>query len=279
MKLSIVGSLLAKDLSQFFKNRFVALITFLGMAFYIVFYFLTPVKVNETYKVGIYAGSMKHVFEQYSQSAEEGLEVSMLETEELLIESVAHEKFVAGIAFPEDILKPLPSVKKPEIHVYFPPHAMKEIRDGLKMLMGELVSVLKKEPFPVEIRETVLGNDMMGKQVSPRFKMRIMLAFVLLMLETFGLANLIAEEKEKGTMQAVLVTPATSTDVFVAKGITGVSLALLQAVFFLIIAGGLQQQPGIILLTLFLGAIMFTGLAFLIATKAKDFMTVISWVS
>jgi ABC-type multidrug transport system permease subunit len=107
--------------------------------------------------------------------------------------------------------------------------------------------------------------------------MRPLFAILLLMFETMGLANLISEEVEHGTVQALLITPMTVTDLFAAKGIMGTSLAFGQAVLFMAIVGGLSSQPLIMLTALFLGGILVTGAAFLIASLARDMMSVMAW--
>ncbi|GAH29320.1 unnamed protein product, partial [marine sediment metagenome] len=51
----------------------------------------------------------------------------------------------------------------------------------------------------------------------------------------------------------LLVTPVSVKDLFAAKGITGVSLAFVQAALFMAIIGGMSRQPLIILTALLLG--------------------------
>jgi len=104
-----------------------------------------------------------------------------------------------------------------------------------------------------------------------------MLAVLILMMEMLALANLLAEEAEQGTARALLVTPVTAVDLFVAKGITGTGLAFIQAVFFIAIAGGLGHQAALVLIALVLGAVFVTGIAFIVASVSRDFMSVLGW--
>jgi len=66
-------------------------------------------------------------------------------------------------------------------------------------------------------------------------------------------------------------------DLFTAKGITGVSLAFVQAALFMAIIDGMSRQPLIILATLLLGAVLVTGIGFIIAALSKGFMSVMAW--
>ena len=54
-------------------------------------------------------------------------------------------------------------------------------------------------------------------------------------------------------------------------------MAFVQAIIFMAIVGGMNVQPLIVLIALLLGAVLATGLSFLISAFAKDFMSVLAW--
>lgn len=274
MNLRITGALVAKDLSLFFRNRFFAIITILGLIFYIVIYFVMSPSVNESLEIGLYAPVVPTMFEQIQ---EEGLEIKAVESEELLKEGVTEGQYVAGIALPADIMESLMSGQKPKVSVYFASDVPEEIKDAVEVIIRELAYRQTGQPLSVEISEDILGPDMMGMQIPPRDRLRPLLAVALLIFETLGLANLISEEAERRTVQALLVTPMTVKDLFVAKGITGIILAFTQATLFMAIVGGMSQQPLITLTTLLMGAVLVTGTGFIIASLGKDFMSVLVW--
>ena len=88
---------------------------------------------------------------------------------------------------------------------------------------------------------------------------------------------MITEEIEHRTIQALLVTPVSVKDLFAAKGITGITLAFGQGALFMALVGGLNEQPAIVILALLLAALLVTGVGFLIASLAKDMMSVLAW--
>ncbi len=274
MNWRIIGALVAKDFSLFFRNRFFALITVLGLVAYLVIYFIMPSSVNESLEIGLYAPVMLPAFEQMQG---EGLEVEVVESEELLKEGVTEGQYVAGIALPADIMEGFMSGQEPIISVYFASDVPEEIKDAVVVLIRELAYQQTGQALAVEVSEEILGTDMAGMQIPPRDRMRPLFAILIIMTETFGLANLISEEVERRTIQALLVTPVSVKDLFTAKGITGVILAFGQGIIFMTIAGGMNQQPLIILVALLLGAVLVTGIGFIIASLAKDFMSVLAW--
>ncbi len=274
MSLRIIGALVAKDLSLFFRNRFFTLITVLGLVAYMFIYFIMPKTVNENLEIGLYTPVALPAFEQMQG---EGLEIEQVESEELLKEGVTEGQYIAGIALPADIMEGFISGQKPIISVYFASDVPEEIKDAVGVLIRELAYQQTGQVLTIEITEEIIGPDMLGIQIPPRDRMRPLFAILLIMTETFGLANLISEEIERRTINALLVTPVSVKDLFFAKGITGVSLAFVQAALFMAIIGGLSQQPLIILTALLLGAGLVTGIGFIIGALGKDMMSVMAW--
>jgi len=274
VKLGIIGALVAKDFSLFFRNRFFALITVLGLILYMVFYFVMPKSVNENLEIGLYAPVVLPAFEQMQG---EGLEIERVESEELLKEGVTEGQYVAGIVLPADIVESFMAGRKPKISVYFASDVPEETKDAVGVMIRELAYQQAGQALAIEVTEEILGPDLAGMQIPPRDRMRPLFAVLLIMTETFGLASLISEEVERRTINALLVTPVTVKELFTAKGITGVSLAFVQAALFMAIIGGMSRQPLIILAALLLGAVLVTGAGFIIAALGKGFMSVLAW--
>ncbi len=274
MKLRVIGALISKDFSLFFRNRLFALVTALGIITYLVIYFVMPSSVNESLKIGLYAPVVPPGFEQLQ---EEGLEIEMVESDEALREAVTEGRYVTGVALPADLVEKLMSGQKPRVTVYFASDTPEESREAVRVLIEDLAYLQSGQPLAIEVSEEILGPDMVGMQIPPRDRLRPLFAVLLIMTETFGLATLISEEVERRTIQALLVTPMTIKDLFTAKGITGISLAFGQAILFMAIVGGVSKQPLIILAVLLLGAVLVTGVGFLIASLAKDMMSVMAW--
>jgi ABC-2 type transport system permease protein len=274
MNLRIIGALVSKDLSLFFRKKGILAITVLGLVFYLIIYFVLPDTVSETLKIGVYGPGLPPVFEQLP---EEGLEVTVVNSEEKLKDNVADGDYIAGIVLPEDLLNKLNSGDQSEIRLYLTPDAPEEIETAMKTLVNEMAYLITGETLNVDITQEVLGQDLLGTPVPPRDRMRPLLAVMIIFMEMLGLANLLTEEVERRTAQALLVTPATVIDVFTAKSIAGIGLAFVQAVLVMIIVGGMNINPILILVALLLGAVLVTGLSFLISAFAKDFLSVLAW--
>ena len=107
--------------------------------------------------------------------------------------------------------------------------------------------------------------------------MRPMFVFFLLMVEMMALASLVATEIQQRTVTAILVTPASVTDVLVAKAILGTALAFSQAVLLMALLGSFGSNSLVLLFALFMGAILVTGFGLWAGSVGRDFMSIIFW--
>jgi len=190
---------------------------------------------------------------------------------------LAHD-YVAGVVLPGDLVEKLASGQKPQIDLYFASDTPEETKEVVSSLIRELIYVQTGQPLSVDFSTQVLpGPDMAGQQVPPRDRLRPLFAVLLIVFETYGLATLVTEEIEHRTIQALLVTPVSVKDLFAAKGITGITLAFGQGALFMALVGGLNEQPVIVILALLLAALLVTGIGFLIASLARDMMSVLAW--
>jgi ABC-2 type transport system permease protein len=274
MNIHIIGILISKDLSLFFRKRAILILTLMGFIFYLIIYFVMPVSVDENLEIGLYSPVSLPIF---TQIEEEGLEISLVESEELLKEAVLDGSYVVGISIPADVAEKLNSKQKPVVILYFTPDTPQELKDAMEIVVKELAFIQTGQPLAFEVSEEILGQDLTGTPIPPRDRLRPLLAIFILMMEILGLSNLISEEIERHTARALLVTPATVTDIFIAKSIFGIGLAFIQAVLIMTIIGGMNMQPLIVLISLLLGAALATGISFFISARARDFMSVLAW--
>jgi len=275
MNLGVIKALVAKDFALFFRNRFYAYITIIGLVFYLIIYFVMPSSVNENLEIGVYAPVLPPVFELIQE--EEGLDIVLFESDESLKEAVTDGTYQAGVTLPADIMEKFASGEKPHIILYFSTDILDEVKGAVETMARELAYLQTGQALAIDISVEVLGQDMLGEQIPIRDRMRILLVIMLIMFEMMGLASLISEEVEHGTIRALLVTPMSVRDLFIAKLIMGASLAFTQGILFMAIVNGLSHQPLITIIALLLGSTLFTGTGFLIASLSRDMMSSMGW--
>jgi len=274
MNLGVIKALVAKDFALFFRNRFYAYITAIGIVFYLIIYFVMPSSVDEELDIGLYAPVLPPVFETLQ---EEGFNIVLLDSDEDLKEAITDGVYQAGVSLPADIMDKFASGEKPLVTLYFSTNATDEVTSAVEATVRELAYLQTGQTLAIDISSEVLGPDMLGDQIPIRDRMRVMLVIVLIMFEMMGLASLISEEVEQGTIRALLVTPMSARDLFTAKLIMGASLAFIQGILFMAIVGGLNNQPLITIIALLLGSTLFTGTGFLVASLARDMLSSMGW--
>ena len=173
MNLRLIDTLVQKDLSIFFRNRFFAVITVMGIIAYLVVYFVMPGTVDDTLEIGLYSPVSIPVFEEIN---EEGLEIVTVTSEEQLRQAVIDGRFIAGMSLPADVLARLLAGESPAIDVFFAADVTPEIKDAVAMVIQELSYVVTGQMLDIEVSEEVLGLDLGGTPLPPRDRLRPLLA-------------------------------------------------------------------------------------------------------
>ena len=83
-------------------------------------------------------------------------------------------------------------------------------------------------------------------------------------------ATSLVEEKQKRTLRALVTTPATVGEVYLAKGLAGILLSTFVGVFVLSINQAFGAQPGLLILTVILAAAFSATLGLLLGTLTSD---------
>ncbi len=155
-----------------------------------------------------------------------------------------------------------------EITAYVWGESLAKNRTILSVTLADLVRELAGQEVPVEIETVALGDE-----VSIPWSDRL-LPFVILIAVLIGgifiPATSIIAEKQNRTLQAVVVTPTTLADVFVAKAFLGIVLSLCMGILMLVINQAFGAQPPLLVLVLVLGAIMAAEIGLVLAAVIKD---------
>lgn len=278
---SIIRAIVAKDTVAFRRNRFLMLITFLVIVVWGVMYQFLPTTVDETFSVGL-------VIEQGALPPEMDLSPEALETADgtgvrvtpypdaMSLESAvdAGAEVQAGLVIPAGFAQDITTGGTPSVTLIVPAGLPPQFEAMLGAAVAELGYALSNTPAPVDLATstTIVGTDRVGDQLSLADQMRPLLLLVVLMMEIFALATLVAGEIAERTAIAVLATPASARDLIAAKMVFGTTMAFAEAVLVGILIGAFGTSPGLILLALLLGALVVTGLGLLAGSFGRDFM-------
>jgi ABC-2 type transport system permease protein len=270
-----IATLAGKELTLFSRNRFFTLVSVLGLVAYVAIFYAMPGSVDEVLEIALYAPVLPRVFNAAQRA--DGLAIEIMESEDSLREAVADGRYPAGVVLPPDFEQSLLAGEPVRVSAFLASSIPAELESAMTAVIDRFAFLQSGQMLPVEVSREVLGPDMVGQQIAPRDRMVPLLAVLIILTETLGLASLISEEVVGQTVQALLITPMTVGGFFLAKGVTGVGLAFGQVTIFLALAGGLSQQPVLMLVTLLLGAVLVTGIGFLLGSVGKDLTSVMAW--
>ena len=116
------------------------------------------------------------------------------------------------------------------------------------------------------------------RRASLKQHLQPMVVLLVLMMEMLAVAILISRDIRARVVHAVVVTPTGMAAFVAAKTLFGTALAFVQALIVAALAQALFAAPLAVTLFSLLGAWMFTALAFLIATRARELMDVVFYL-
>lgn len=183
-----------------------------------------------------------------------------------------------GIVLPADFDSAVIRGEETELTVYFWGESLAKNRTILGVTIANLIRELSGQEAPVEIEAITLGDE-----ASIPWNDRLLPLIILMAVFLGGLflpATSVINEKEKKTLEALVITPTTIGDVFVAKGLFGVILSLFMGIVILILNQAFGTQPLLLVLLLTLGAIMAVEIGLICGALLKDVTTLFAvWKS
>jgi ABC-2 type transport system permease protein len=155
-----------------------------------------------------------------------------------------------------------------EIAAYIWGESLAKHRVIAQVTLLDLVRELSDREAPAEIVIEPLGDEA-GVPWSDRLLPLIVLMAVFIG-GMFLPATSLVTEKQKRTLEALIVTPTTLLEVVLAKGILGFSISLAMGLIILALNGAFGGESGLLAMMLALGAVMAAELGLILGSFAKD---------
>jgi ABC-2 type transport system permease protein len=124
---------------------------------------------------------------------------------------------------------------------------------------------------PVDVVVTAVGDEdyvPVGDRLLPT-----MVFYAVMIAALFIPAASLVDEREKRTLDAVLVTPTRMSDVLAAKGIFAVTLAVIMGMVTLALNDAFAGQPWTMALILLIGSVMMALVGLALGLWARDITT------
>jgi len=209
-------------------------------------------------------------------SASDSVQTRTYTSAEALRKAVETGAVDIGVSLPVNFDEVASSESPTVLTAYVWGESLAKNRSILVASINSAVRQLAGQEVPVQIETTTLG-DTQSVPWSDR-----LLPFVLLYAVTIGgimvPASLIVNEKQKHTLTALAITPTTLIEIFAAKGLVGVILAMVMSVVILLMNQAFGVQTGLLMIVLCLGAVLASLFGLVLGALIKDINTLFATI-
>lgn len=189
----------------------------------------------------------------------------------VLREDVARGALDMGIVLPANLDADLQRGATPILDLYTWGESLLKHRTTLGVTLIRQVITLSGMETLVETNTVLLGEAPSVPWDVRLFPLVVIMTIVL--GGTMVPATYIIQEKQKRTLQALLVTPVSMGEAMTAKGIAGVLLSVIMGVMILTINGAWGGQPVLLLVLLVLSAILAAAGGVILGLLVGDIST------
>lgn len=197
----------------------------------------------------------------------EGIELTLYEDIEALKQSVEGNDLDAGLVLAEGFDQAVRSGARPPLEFYVGGESLASDRIILAITTIDLIREVEGTTPPVDVEVVTIGEE--GLPISVRLVPFIVM-YSLLIAGVFLPSFSIADEREKRTLDALIVTPIRLSEVVTAKGILGFVLAMAMAIVTLWLNDALAAQPLALLVVLVVAGILLVEIGLIYGAASKN---------
>ncbi|MPZ72520.1 MAG: ABC transporter permease subunit [Nitriliruptorales bacterium] len=197
----------------------------------------------------------------------DGIEVTRVGTEDELMRLLRDGRLDAGVVVSEEFLRQLQAGEQPRLDLRISGASAGQNRGIIIAgLLGAVRELAGGGP-DVEVDVVTIGEA--GLPIDVRLLPLVVIMAVAIAGAMVPASSLV-EEKERRTLQALFVSPASPAEVFLAKGLLGGLLAMAAGLVTLALNDAFGTQPAATVLGVAIGAVMMAEIGLLLGAWAPD---------
>ena len=196
----------------------------------------------------------------------EGFEVAILEsTDELLLKVEQHD-LDAGLVLAADFDSAVRAGEKPLLPFYMSGESLAANRIIIAVTAIEIIRAVEGSEPPVEVETVYFGEP--GLPISIRL-VPLLVFYALVMSGMWVPSSSLVEEKERGTLIAMLVTSARLNEVLAAKFLLGFLFAIFLAAITLLLNSAFGPRPVEVMVVIVVASALTSMIGLLIGVYSK----------
>lgn len=263
MNLNVILAIFRKDLISIGKNKNILLVILAPILLSTLSTSTILMSDNPQVSVAVYDEGSNGNFIEYLKSVD-NYKIIVTGSAEQSKELFYKGEIEASIIVPEGFSSNLKNNLKPSLDVTVNPSDTKSL--VFLQTYKDVIMEFAKQEYPVRISLETIPTSMQSL-----FSIPIWIMFTVVFVGISVLPNILTTEKEKKTLDAILVSPASEKDVIYGKSLFGLSLTILISLIIIFINQGLIGNFLLTMLFIILGSAAFTGLGLLIASYADSY--------
>ena len=206
----------------------------------------------------------------------DGIEVTVLDDADAMSAAVEAHDYDAGLLLPAGTDEALAAGQQNELVLVVSGQSLASTRLVIGVTtLDELRAASGGSP-PVDVVVATVG-DQKWVPVEDRL-LPFIVMYAVIIAGLFLPASSMVEEREKRTLDALLITPVRMSEILVGKGALGVLLAVMMGWVTLALNDAFGSQPLAMTLFLLLGGVMMAELGLVVGSWAKDSNTLFTTV-
>jgi ABC-2 type transport system permease protein len=272
-----------KDLLDAIKNRYLLMSMILPVGLSLMFRLIFGGSAGAgSFRVAVYdPGGSRLTANLRSADAVTLVPVGSLEE---LNKEVAGDA-VGGIIIPRNFDQDVDSGNKPELTVYLNIHKGGSELAVFRDILYQQVWAMSKAGAPVRMvwtQSAVQAAPAVGGAADEGFRMDYYLLVMFLVMSltmtgSFVVPLLLVEEKEKHTMEFLLVAPVRPAEIAAGKAVTGLVYSLLSAGVLILLNQGTAGNWPVTFLAVVLGALFLVMAGLLMGSLLHTMMQINTW--
>lgn len=280
MNSRVVAAIARKDIVDAIRNRYLltALITPIFVA--LLFRVLLPgVGSRNAMTIVVHDPSNSVLIAQLRTTPQIG--VVEAGSADAIASEVEKQRAIGGLVVPNNFDAEVAAGKQPEVKVYVNNEKSSFEHAAFRQLLTQQVASLMKYPEPARLVWIDVGKESSQQTAGGLSLNQMMLPLILVM--TFAMTGalvvplLLVEEKEKRTLDFLLTSPASLTEIITGKALTGVAYSLLITGLLLVINRQLIGNWPLTLLASLLGVFFIVAIGLVMGSLFTNTMQVNTW--
>ncbi|MDW7739057.1 MAG: ABC transporter permease [Bacillota bacterium] len=196
----------------------------------------------------------------------EGFEVSILDYTDELIEMVEQHDLDAGLILTAGFDEAVKAGEKPKLDFYISGESLASNRIIISVMAIEQIRELEEGDPPVDVQMVYFGEP--GLPISIRL-VPVIVFYALVMAGIWVPSSSLVEEKERGTLTAMMVTSARLNEILAAKWLLGFIFATFLAVVTLLLNRAFGPRPLEVIVVIIVAASLTSMIGLLVGLYSK----------